>query len=271
MSEALPDSETLRSVLDDACAAAARETLPRFRADTAVDNKLTAGFDPVTEADRAAEAAIRRVIETRFPSHDIVGEEHGKVDKGSRFQWIIDPIDGTRAFISGIPVWGTLIGLYRNDIPLAGVLAQPFTRERFVALPDGGGKAAWLHLAKEEPKRLKTRRTVELAQATLMTTSPDLLQSTADKPYFKVEEKAKLVRYGCDCYAYAMIAAGQIDLVLESGLNIYDIAALIPIVEGAGGLVTNWQGGSAAQGGQILAAANPAIHRAAMDVLNAPD
>jgi len=271
MSEAPPDSVTLRSLLNEACDAAARETLPRFRSNAAVDNKLTAGFDPVTEADQAAEAAIRTVIEARYPNHDIIGEEHGQTDKGSLFQWIIDPIDGTRAFISGIPVWGTLIGLYHDGTPLAGVLDQPFTRERFLSLPENREVATWLHYADEKPERLKTRSTAELAQATLMTTTPHILLDIADQPYFRLEKKVKLFRYGCDCYAYAMVAAGQVDLVAESGLNIYDIAALIPIIKGAGGVVTNWQGGSAVQGGQILAAANPAIHKEAMDVLNAPD
>lgn len=268
MNIVLADTGALRSLFNDACDAAARETLPRFRADTTIDNKLSVGFDPVTEADRAAESAIRDVIEKRFPDHDIVGEEHGETDKDSQFQWIIDPIDGTRAFISGIPVWGTLIGLYNDGVPVAGVLDQPFTRERFLALPQGDQTTSWLHHADNEPRKLRTRDTDNLAQATLMTTTPHILQDPADQPYFRLENEVKLFRYGCDCYAYAMLAAGQIDLVVESGLNVYDIAALIPIIEGAGGIVTNWQGGSAAKGGQILAAANPAIHEAAIAMLN---
>ena len=263
------DAAVLRSLFCDACDAAALETLSRFRADAAIENKLTTGFDPVTQADRAAESAIRGVIAARFPNHDIVGEEHGHTKKDSRFQWIIDPIDGTRAFISGLPVWGTLIGLYRDGIPIAGVLDQPHIGERFIALPEDGVLSTWLQHNGKAPEKLRSRRTKKLEQATLMTTSPHLLESPADQPYFQLERKVKLFRYGCDCYAYAMLAAGQIDVVVESGLNVYDIAALIPLVEGAGGMATDWQGGSAAQGGQILAAANPDIHEAAMATLNA--
>ncbi len=269
MSQTLPSGLALRALLNDACDAAACETLPRFRADTTIDNKLADGFDPVTEADRAAESAIRGVIEERFPDHDIVGEEFGETQNGSAFQWVIDPIDGTRAFISGIPVWGTLIGLYHNGKPVAGALDQPFTRERFLAVPDETGLTSWLHHGEASPKKLKTRDTTNLSAATLMTTSPHLLQNPADGAYERLESAVRLFRYGCDCYAYALTAAGQIDLVVESGLNTYDIAALIPIVEGAGGIVTNWSGGDASQGGQILAAANPAIHRAAKEILSA--
>jgi len=268
MNETLPDSEVLSYLLNEACDAAAHETLPRFRTNTTIDNKLTSGFDPVTEADRAAEAAIRELIEAVFPDHDIVGEEYGGTSKGSQFQWIIDPIDGTRAFISGIPVWGTLIGLYSDGIPVAGVLDQPFTRERFLALPDGEETKSSLNHADNEPLKLQTRDTKDITNATLMTTSPGLLEDTKDRSYFQLENAVKLFRYGCDCYAYAMLASGQVDLVVESGLNVYDIAALIPIVEGAGGVVTDWQGGSAARGGQVLAAANTTIHHAAMALLN---
>ncbi len=269
MNDQIPDNSALQTLFNEACDAAARETLPRFRADTTIDNKLTHGFDPVTEADRSAEAAIRMIIGNRFPHHDILGEEHGQTQNGSAFQWIIDPIDGTRAFISGIPVWGTLIGLYHNGKPVAGVLDQPFTRERFLAMPGKDGPASWLHHDGSSPRRLKTRDTVELAAAMLMTTSPHLLQNPADQAYERLEGAVKLFRYGCDCYAYALLAAGQIDLVVESGLNAYDIAALIPIVEGAGGTVTNWSGGDASQGGQVLAAANSTIHQAAMEILSA--
>ena len=269
MSDSTPAGGELRAVFNAACDAAARETLPRFRAGGAIDNKRGTGYDPVTEADRAAESAIRTIIEERFPGHDILGEEHGQTDRASAFQWIIDPIDGTRAFISGIPVWGTLIGFYENGTPVAGVLDQPFTRERFTAVPDEHGSESWFHHGNDAPTRLRAKDTAVLAEATLMTTSPHLLQNTADTAYFRLEKEVRLFRYGCDCYAYAMIAAGQIDLVVESGLNPYDIAALIPIIEGAGGVVTNWQGDSAAQGGQVLAAANQTIHKAALDCLAA--
>lgn len=261
------DAETLRHFFDQACNAAAGQTLPRFRADPAIENKDARDFDPVTAADRAAETEIRKLIAAQFPDHDIIGEEYGATKNNSPYQWIIDPIDGTRAFISGIPVWGTLIGLYHDGKPLAGVLDQPFTGERYMALPDGSEIASWLFHGEQPPKRIATKSTAELSDATMMTTSPHLLDNSDDRKYFEIEKSVKLFRYGCDCYAYAMLASGQIDLVMESGLNIYDIAALIPLIEGAGGVVTDWQGGSAAQGGQILAAANPPLHEAAIELL----
>ena len=229
------DPASLSAFFNEACNTAALETLPRFRNEIIIENKLQTDFDPVTQADRAAELAVRKLIEQHYPEHDIIGEEFGSTNNGSSYRWIIDPIDGTRAFISGIPVWGTLIGLYHNDKPIAGVLDQPYIKERFIAISRNGTISSQLFHSGDSVKTLNTRTTLELAEATLLTTSPHLLTNNRDQAYFKLEEKVKLFRYGCDCYAYAMVAAGQIDLVVESGLNIYDIAALIPIVEGAGG------------------------------------
>ena len=254
----------LATVFHQLCEVASRETLPRFRRGINVINKLEQDFDPVTEADREAERAIRDVIAKEFPSHGIIGEEFDNIQQDARFQWIIDPIDGTRAFISGVPVWGTLIGLYENGKPIAGVMDQPFTGERYLAV-DGQSQ---LFREGDIAQDLKTRSMNQLSQATLMTTSPHLLQNEDDDRYFEVEKQANLTRYGCDCYAYCLLAAGHIDLVIESGLNIYDIAALIPIIENAGGLVTNWQGGDAAKGGQILAAGNEELHAQTMAILN---
>jgi myo-inositol-1(or 4)-monophosphatase len=211
------------------CDAAAEQTLPLFRSELGVSNKLDEDFDPVTEADRQAEMAIRTLIERRFPDHGIVGEEFGRVREDAVHQWIIDPIDGTRAFISGLPVWGTLVGLYENGIPVAGVMDQPFTRERYIST---GGHST-LIVGGSDTTKLQSSSVQELSQATLMTTSPHLLTGVEEKTYFEVEKSVKLFRYGCDCYAYCLLAAGQIDLVIEVGLNIYDIAALIPIIEGA--------------------------------------
>jgi len=258
------NADELAALFNDLCDAAARETLPRFRTIKSVSNKLDKGFDPVTEADQAAERAIRAVIHERHPDHGIVGEEYGIERPEATLQWVIDPIDGTRAFISGVPLWGTLIGLYNDGIPIAGAMDQPFTGERFMAL---NGKSN-LSIRQGIATRLKTSDVTKLGDATLMTTTPHILKSDADNGYWKLEERVKLFRYGADCYAYCLVAAGQIELVAESGLNAYDIAALIPIIEGAGGLVTNWQGGSAAQGGQVLAAANAEIHAAALEALN---
>ena len=246
------------------CDAAALETLPRFRQKVDVDNKLDTGFDPVTKADKQSETAIRTLIMEQFPDHGIIGEEHGDHLRDAEFQWIIDPIDGTRAFISGLPLWGTLIALYQNGKPIAGVMDQPFTRERYMAV-DG---LAHLSIGGKTPEKLSTSGVIKISDATLLTTSPHLQQSPEHEAYFKVENQAKLFRYGTDCYGYALLAAGHVDLVIEAELHIYDIAALIPIVEAAGGVMSNWQGGSCANGGQVLAAANRELHEAAVEVLN---
>jgi histidinol phosphatase-like enzyme (inositol monophosphatase family) len=244
-------------------AAAERETLPRFRQNGRVENKLEAGFDPVTEADQAAELAIRRLIEIEFPDHGILGEEHGSVRLDSKHVWVIDPIDGTRAFISGIPVWGTLIGLKEDGMAIAGLMAQPFTGEIFYALE---GEAFLQH--RGETRKLKCRETDNLADATLMTTTPAMFKGEARARYGALEAKARLPRYGCDCYAYAMLAAGFVDLVVETRLNPYDIVAMIPIIENAGGVVRTWEGGRPEGGGDIVAAANEALCQQAMAVMN---
>lgn len=260
----------LRRIFDDLCDVAAKQTMPRFRSQTKVENKRPQDFDPVTEADKGAEEAIRQYLEANLPHHGIVGEEFGIKEGESLYQWVIDPIDGTRAFISGLPVWGTLIGLYYDGVPYAGAMDQPFTKERFYAGPETQemGLKTTLQLAGGQPEVQCTSQTKKLNQATLMTTSPHLLENDQDRKYFDLEKQVQLFRYGGDCYAYSMIACGQVDLVVESGLNVYDIAALIPIIEGAGGMVTNWQGGDASQGGQILAAANHGLHQQAMELLN---
>jgi myo-inositol-1(or 4)-monophosphatase len=249
----------IEEFLHDLCSAADRETLPRFRMGLAVENKQQSGFDPVTIADREAERAIRRLIEARFPDHGIIGEEDGAVRADARYCWIIDPVDGTRAFICGLPGWGTLIGLLRDGKPVAGVMAQPYTGERFIGVPEG---AFFCRGAERRP--IKTRSTAQLADAT-----PHLFPAGDIERYRNVEKACRMARYGFDCYAYAMIAAGQIDLVIESGLQSYDIAPLIPVIERAGGVVTTWTGASAANGGHILASANAHLHEAAMKILNA--
>ena len=259
----LPPSPELTSFFNELCDAAADMTLPLFRSKLGIVNKLDTGFDPVTKADREAERAIRALIDERYPDHGIVGEEFGIARPDASLQWIIDPIDGTRAFISGLPVWGTLIGLYENGVPVAGAMDQPFTRERYLAV-DGVSK---LRTNGSGLEQLTTKNTSRLDQATLMTTSPHLFQKEWEKAYFNVEREVKLFRYGCDCYAYCLLAGGWVDLVIESGLNVYDIAALIPIIEAAGGVVTSWSGADAFQGGSILAAANRDIHAQAIDLL----
>ncbi len=244
--------------------AASAETLPRFRTQGAIANKLASGFDPVTEADREAERAIRALIAESYPGHGILGEEFGGENPGSPYQWIIDPIDGTRAFISGIPVWGTLVGLTVQGEAVAGLMSQPFTGELFFATGEGaryegpGGDRA-----------LATRKTASLSDAILFTTTPALFSGDARGRYDRLEERVRLARYGTDCYAFAMVAAGQVDIVADPGLQSYDIAALIPIIEQAGGVVTTFEGGPAEAGGDILAAATPELHEAARAILAA--
>ncbi|MHC1548114.1 histidinol-phosphatase [Phyllobacterium sp. K27] len=242
---------------------AAAQTLPRFRTVSLVDNKYQTGFDPVTEADREAERAIRGLINATFPEHGILGEEFGGENLDQPNIWVIDPIDGTRAFISGLPVWGTLAGLTINGDAVAGMMSQPFTRELFMC----DGKASWYE-GPDGVRRLHTRNTTELAEATLFTTTPALFKGVQREAYDRVESAARLARYGTDCYAYAMLASGFVDLVIETGLHPYDIVALIPIIEKAGGVITTWDGGAAEQAGDIVAAATPELHAKALALLN---
>ncbi|WP_265518560.1 histidinol-phosphatase [Nitratireductor luteus] len=243
-------------------AAAAAETLPRFRNGGSIDNKLAAGFDPVTEADKAAERAIRTLIREEFPEHGIIGEEFGAENADHSHVWVIDPIDGTRAFISGLPLWGTLVGLTVEGKAVAGLMSQPFTGELYFA--DGEGA---FYEGPGGNRGLATRATTALGEATLCTTTPALFHGPRRALYDRVEQAVKLPRYGTDCYAYAMVAAGHVDLVVECDLQPYDIVGLIPIIEKAGGVITRWDGAAAEQGGDIVAAATPELHSQAMDLL----
>jgi histidinol phosphatase-like enzyme (inositol monophosphatase family) len=233
--------------------------MPHFRAHPVVDNKDAAGFDPVTAADRTAEAAMRRLIDETYPDHGIIGEEFGNEREDAEYVWVLDPIDGTRAFITGLPVWGTLIGLTFRGAPVLGMMAQPFTGERYA----GDGEAAWCSRS-GTTGTLNTRSCRSLAGATLFTTAPALFKGAVRRAYDRVENAVQLARYGCDCYAYCMVAAGHADIVIEPDLKPYDIVALIPIVTGAGGRVTNWRGDSAATGGNIVATGDPSLHDAVL-------
>jgi myo-inositol-1(or 4)-monophosphatase len=236
--------------------------LPFFRTSLGIDNKTSFGFDPVTEADRAAEAAMRKLIGSSFPQHGIVGEEFGNERDDAEYVWVLDPIDGTKSFISGLPMWGTLIALLHNGVPAFGMMHQPYMRERFF-----GDCGAASFRGPGGDRRLTVRRCAALAEATLFTTTP-LLMNDADRATFtSVEREVRLSRYGGDCYAYCMLAAGHIDLVIETELKPYDIAPLVPIVTGAGGVVTTWEGGPAHQGGRIVAAGDPRLHEAALKLL----
>lgn len=238
--------------------------LPFFRTQLSVKDKSEAGgrFDPVTEADRAAEIVLRRLIHETFPTHGILGEEFADDKLDAEFLWVLDPIDGTRAFICGLPVWGTLIGLLREGSPVMGVMHQPYIGELF----RGDGAQASLKTPRGM-RPLHTRPCKTLADAHMMTTDPRLFTPEEAERFESVRERAKLARYGADCYAYAMLASGHVDCVIESGLKPYDIVALIPIIEGAGGIVTTWDGQSARHGGRIVAAATPQLHEEALSLL----
>lgn len=248
----------------DAMADAARSrTLPLFRSpDLRPDNKLAAGFDPVTEADRESERAMRAILAARRPDDAILGEEFGVSPGTTGLTWVLDPIDGTRAFISGAPSWGTLIGLTDSTGPIYGIVDQPFTGERF----EGGlGRARVVTAGGERP--LAVRKNVPLAQATLLSTFPEIGTEAERAAFQRVAGQVRLTRYGLDCYGYALLAMGQVDLVIEAGLQAYDITAPIAVIKAAGGIVTNWQGGPAHEGGQVLAAATPELHAAALTLL----
>jgi myo-inositol-1(or 4)-monophosphatase len=244
--------------------ASGRAILPYFRVGADAANKAGPNaFDPVTEGDKAGERAIRALIGERFPGHAIRGEEYGLANAGAAHEWIIDPIDGTRGFICGLPTWGTLVGLMGAGRPLFGMMDQPHVGERFM----GDGRSATLH-GKGGARALKTRQGRKLADALLATTSPGIITGADGEAYRRLEAHCRLARYGTDCYAYAMVAAGQIDLACETGLQAYDIMPLIPIIEGAGGVVTTWNGGPAHDGGRILAAGSAELHTEAMALLN---
>lgn len=247
---------------DSLAEAAAAQTLPRFRRAIAIDNKLEEGFDPVTEADHAAEKAIRALINTHYPDHGILGEEMGAQGQDREFVWVIDPIDGTRAFISGLPVWGTLVGLYHQGRAIMGMMDQPFTGERYLAGPGG----SYLN-HRGTISRLTSRKGVGLSGAILMTTSPFLFPEEAVPAYKALESRVRLARYGCDCYAFAMLAAGHVDICIEAGLKPYDIAGLIAPIEQAGGVVSDWTGKRPENGGNIIACASPELHAEALAVL----
>lgn len=243
---------------------AARAALPLFRNLPKVENKAAPGdFDPVTQADKAAETAMRDLITTTYPDHGIIGEEHDDVPSQNGLNWVLDPIDGTRAFVAGMPVWGTLIALSDDQGPQIGVIAQPYIGERWVAGPSGGK-----FVNRAGNHKLTTSDCANLAQATVMATHPAIFTTDEEQSSFTaVEAACRQVRWGGDCYQYGLLALGTVDLVIESSLQPFDVQALIPVVRAAGGVVTDWTGGDPSQGGQIIAAATPELHAAALRLL----
>lgn len=264
----LPDRD-IPAVLSTAHAlaeTARRETLRHFRkADLAADDKgegAARRFDPVTAADHGAETAMRAILAERRPEDGILGEEQEDRPGTSGLTWVLDPVDGTRGFISGTPTWGVLIALCDAEGPLFGIIDQPYIGERF----EGGLGRARL-TGPRGARALSVTPAASLSQAKLFTTFPEVGSAEERAGFEAVRDEVKLTRYGMDCYAYALIAAGQVDLVIEAGLHAYDICAPIAVIEAAGGIVTDWEGGPAHRGGRVLAASGPALHAEALALL----
>lgn len=243
--------------------------LPYFRSEAlSAHNKKADAYDPVTAADKGAEAAMRAIITRTYPEHGIIGEEEDERASKSGFTWYLDPIDGTRAFLAGLPVWGTLIGLAYEGRPLIGVVDQGFSGERFRGWPGGADfKQGNVH------RPLKVRACETLREAIVSTTDQNLFWEGEVGAFEQVRQTARITRFGLDCYGYAMIAMGGIDLVAENRLAPWDIAGIIPVIEGAGGLITNWRGQPVWQGEwfsspkgrtQVLAAGDARVHAEAL-------
>jgi histidinol phosphatase-like enzyme (inositol monophosphatase family) len=239
-------------------------TLSYFRTrDLAAETKETERFDPVTAADRLSEERMREVLARRRPQDGILGEEFGISSGTSGLTWVLDPIDGTRGYLSGTPTWGVLISVRDAEGPLYGIIDQPYIGERF----EGGlGRARVVGPMGEAALSVRAPR--PLSQAILFSTFPEVGTPEDAAAFRRVAAGAKLVRYGTDCYAYALVAAGQIDLVIEAGLQAYDVQAPIAVIEAAGGIVTDWQGRPALEGGRVLAASCPKLHAEALALLN---
>ena len=248
-------------------AAAGEAILPLFRADHGLDDKGGPGaFDPVTEADRGAEAAIRALIEQNFPEHGVIGEEYGRDREDAEFVWVLDPVDGTRAFIAGLPLWTTLIGLRWQGRPVLGSIGQSFLGEVFI------GSAAGSRRVDRDGAQtpLRSRACPSLAAAVIATTDPETCFTPAERAaWTRLRAATRLARLGCDAYAYAMVASGTMDMVVEAGLKCWDIDAAIPLIEGAGGEVVDWRGAAVgSEGGQIVIAGDRALTAPAVSVLS---
>ncbi|MDH2325806.1 histidinol-phosphatase [Cereibacter sp. SYSU M97828] len=255
--------EELISTADELADAAREATLQHFRAaDLSADNKGTTLFDPVTIADREAERRMREILARRRPHDAILGEEMGAKTGTSGLTWVLDPVDGTRAFLCGTPTWGVLVSVADATGPIYGLIDQPYIGERFT-----GGFGTASTTGPRGTRSLRTRPARPLAEALLMTTFPEVGTPEEGAAFRRLSQQTRLTRYGMDCYAYALLAAGHIDLVVEAGLQPYDIQAPIAVIEAAGGIVSDWTGGPAHQGGRVIAAANPEIHAAALAYL----
>lgn len=259
----MAEADDIMSTAAEVADAARVATLRHFRAaGLSADSKEDGRFDPVTVADRLAEDMMREVLARRRPRDGILGEERPSVPGTSGLTWVIDPIDGTRGYLSGTPTWGVLVAVADVRGPIYGLIDQPFIGERF----EGGlGRSEVAGPLGRFP--LRTRAARPLSEAILFSTFPEVGTAEEGAAFRRLVPQVRLTRYGMDCYAYALIAAGQIDLVVEAGLQTYDVMAPIAVIEAAGGVVTDWEGRPAHQGGRVLAAANPEVHAAALAVL----
>ena len=258
--------EELDDFLVDLNRAASEVILPLFRAEHGlVDKGGERGFDPVTDADKGAERAIRALIAQRYPEHGVIGEEYGEDRPDAEFVWVLDPVDGTRAFIAGLPLWCTLIGLRFQGRPVLGSINQSYLGELFI-----GHAAGSRLISRGQSRPLRVRPCPRLSDAIIATTDPAIFQGPEREAWRAVRAASRLARLGCDAYAYAMVAAGTIDLVLETGLQAWDIDAAIPVIAGAGGLTTDWRGEPVgAYGGQVAIAGDRASLDEALAALNA--
>jgi inositol-phosphate phosphatase / L-galactose 1-phosphate phosphatase / histidinol-phosphatase len=247
--------------LANCLADAARPIAARyFRSGVAVDDKTDES--PVTIADREAETAMRTLLSEHVPQHGVFGEEHGAVRTDADYVWVIDPIDGTKAYITGLPIFGTLIALLHHGRPVMGVIDQPILRERWLGVE---GEPSTFN---GRPIRVRPCSALKLAY--MYSTAPIMFPGAFEKRHEALTQRVKLFRWGGDCYAYGLLASGHVDLVVENSLKLYDFAALVPVIKGAGGLITDWRGKelNVHSDGSVLAAGDDAVHRAAMAVLN---
>jgi len=257
-------SQELSAFALELAKASERATLAHFRESLEIDNKLHEGFDPVTAGDREAEQIMRAMIEARYPDHSIHGEEFGKKQGSAPYTWVLDPIDGTRSFIAGTVTWATLIGLEFEDRAVIGVMHQPYVRETFLGTPEG----AWL-LRDGARKRLQVNPAASLGQAMGTTTAPHLYNTPGKAAFLEnMRKNLRNIRYDSDAYFFTLLAAGCIDIALDADLQAYDIAPLVPIIEGAGGIVTTWSGEPARLGGDIIAAASRELYDEALALFN---
>ncbi len=264
------DLQIFDDLLVDLNRTAAAVILPIFRADLGIENKTAEGggadYDPVTLADKGAEAAIRAMLAERYPDHGVIGEEYGEDRPYAEFVWVLDPIDGTRAFVAGLPVWTTLIGMRHEGRPVLGSIGQSFTGELFIG--HAGGSRV---MSRGSSRPLKARSGVALSDAIIATTDPDGYYRAEEIPAWRaLRAAARIARLGCDAYAYAMVAAGQIDLVVETSLKCWDIDAAIPVLAGAGAFTSDWKGNPIGDaGGQVALSGSRELLDEAVAILGA--